>query len=145
MITERRLGGCTAGLKPWTEAQKSAFFDMQFRAQHAHYQGNYPNAFWLVIERDGVSVGRLYFVRWAKEHRLIDIAILPEHRGQGIGTAILHDLFVDAADRPITIHVEKNNPAMRLYARLGFRPIGEHGVYDLLERVPGTAQVNTAS
>jgi ribosomal protein S18 acetylase RimI-like enzyme len=121
---------------PWTAAQKSAFLEMQFRAQHAHYQANYANALWLIIERDSVPFGRLYFVRWPQEHRLIDIAMLPEYRGQGIGTAILHDLFDDAADKPVTIHVEKNNPAMRLYTRLGFRAIGEHGVYDLLERRP---------
>jgi ribosomal protein S18 acetylase RimI-like enzyme len=119
---------------PWTEAQKIAFLDMQFRAQHAHYQTNYPKALWLVVERGGDAIGRLYLVRWPRELRLIDIAILPEYRGQGIGTAILRDLFADAAGQPVTIHVEKNNPAMSLYARLGFRPIGEHGVYDLLER-----------
>jgi ribosomal protein S18 acetylase RimI-like enzyme len=121
---------------PWTEAQKAAFLDMQFRAQHAHYQTHYPGAAWLVIERGGTPIGRLYVVRWPRELRLIDIAILPHYRGQGIGTAILLDLFADAADKPVTIHVEKNNPAMRLYARLGFRPIGEHGIYDLLERAP---------
>ncbi|MDB5599393.1 MAG: family N-acetyltransferase [Xanthobacteraceae bacterium] len=119
---------------PWTEAQKIAFLDMQFRAQHAHYQTNYPKALWLVVERGGDAIGRLYLVRWPRELRLIDIAILPEYRGQGIGTAILRDLFADAAGQRVTIHVEKNNPAMSLYARLGFRPIGEHGVYDLLER-----------
>jgi ribosomal protein S18 acetylase RimI-like enzyme len=129
----------------WTEAQKAAFCDMQFRAQHAHYQTHYPNALWLVVERDGAAIGRLYFDRWPREHRLIDIAILPPYRGQGIGTAILLDLFADAADKPLTIHVEKNNPAMRLYTRLGFRAIGEHGVYDLLERRPEPVQVNTAS
>lgn len=135
------LGGLYASTRteelahvPWTEAQKAAFLDMQFRAQHAHYQANYPNALWLVIERDGEPIGRLYLVRWPRELRLIDIAILPQYRGQGVGTAILLDLFEDAADKPVTIHVEKNNPAMRLYARLGFRAIGEHGVYDLLER-----------
>lgn len=121
---------------PWTQAQKSAFLDMQFHAQHTHYQQNYPNALWLIIERDGAQVGRLYLDRAPREHRLIDIAILPEYRGQGIGTAILLDLFADAADNPVVIYVEKNNPARRLYDRLGFRPVGEHGVYDQMERRP---------
>lgn len=121
---------------PWTAAQKTAFLDMQFRAQHAHYQTHYSDALWLVIERDGVAIGRIYLVHWPRELRLIDIAILPEFRGQGAGTAILADLFEEAAGKPVTIHVEKNNPARTLYARLGFQPIGEHGVYDLLERRP---------
>jgi Phage Tail Collar Domain len=36
----------------------------------------------------------------------------------------------------LSIHVEMNNPARRLYERLGFRPAGEHGVHVLMERVP---------
>ena len=120
---------------PWTESQKAAFLDMQFQAQHAHYQKHYPTAHWLVIAREDDSIGRLYLDRWAREHRLIDIALLPEHRGQGYGMALLQDLIDEAAaaGKPLSIHVEKNNPAMTLYRRLGFRPIGEHGVYDLLE------------
>ena len=42
-----------------------------------------------------------------------------------------------AAGKALTIHVEKNNPAMRLYRRLGFVPTGEHGVYDLMRWTKG--------
>lgn len=123
---------------PWTPEQKAAFFDMQFRAQHAHYQQHYPTAQWLLVLRSGEPVGRLYIDRWPKEHRLVDIALVPAHRSQGHGTALLYDLIDEAAEacKPLTIHVEKNNPARTLYNRLGFRPAGEHGVYDLLERRP---------
>ena len=57
-------------------------------------------------------------------------------RGQGIGGNILGDLLKEADSRgaEVSIHVEKNNPAMRLYARLGFVPIEDKGVYLLLER-----------
>jgi ribosomal protein S18 acetylase RimI-like enzyme len=119
---------------PWTDAQKTAFLDSQFEAQHAHYQTHYPTASWLVIARGTEPIGRLYLDRWKDEHRLIDIALLPEHRGLGYGTALLRDLIDEAAaaGRALSIHVEKNNPAMALYRRLGFRQVGEHGVYDLL-------------
>src|SRR3954452_19065464 len=59
---------------PWSEAQKAAFLDMQFRAQHADYQKNYPDADWLVTMRGGEDVGRLYIERCRTEHRVIDIA-----------------------------------------------------------------------
>ena len=119
---------------PWTAAQKAAFLEMQFRAQHAHYQNYYPTADWLVTVHGGKDVGRLYIERWPSQHCIIDIAFLPEHRGKGLGTALLHDLLDEAAavGKAVSIHVEKFNPAMRLYRRLGFETIEDKGVYDLM-------------
>jgi ribosomal protein S18 acetylase RimI-like enzyme len=119
---------------PWTDAERAAFLDMQFRAQHTHYQRNYPQADWLVTMRGDEAIGRLYIDRWPREHCIIDIAFLPEHRRHGLGAALLADLLDEAAaaGKAVTIHVEKFNPAMRLYRRLGFKTEEEHGVYDLM-------------
>src|SRR3954453_10718215 len=81
---------------PWNDAQKAAFLDMQFRAQHADYQKNYPDADWLVTMRGGEDAGRFYVDRWRSEHRVIDIAFLPEYRGHGVGEALLRDLMDEA-------------------------------------------------
>jgi len=131
---------------PWTDAQKTAFLTQQFQAQHADYQRNYTSAAWLVIVRTSNGAGRLYIDRNAREHSVIDIALLPEHRSQGLGGALMRDLMdeADRAGKPLTIYVEKFNPAMRLYRRLGFRTIEDKGVYDLM-RWSADAQVNTAS
>jgi len=131
---------------PWPPEAKQAFLAQQFRAQHAHYQLHYTDTDWLVILSAGEAIGRLYIARWPHEHRVVDIAFLPEHRGQGLGGALMRDLVEEAgaAGKPLTIHVEKNNPARRLYARLGFRPIGESGVYDLMEWRADPRQVKTA-
>lgn len=130
---------------PWSHAQKAAFLDAQFRAQHFHYRTHYTSALWLVIWRGEEPIGRLYLDRWAMEHRIIDVALLPTHRGQGYGGALMQDLIDEAhaAGKAVSIHVEKNNPARRLYERLGFVVAGEQGVYDRLERHPA-AQVKTA-
>jgi ribosomal protein S18 acetylase RimI-like enzyme len=119
---------------PWTDEQKAAFLASQFQAQHAHYQKYYPNADWLVIARDGNDIGRLYIERWPSQHRIIDIALLPEYRGRGRGEALLRDLMdeASAAGKDVSIHVEKFNPAMRLYRRLGFVTEEDKGVYDLM-------------
>lgn len=145
----RRLYGSTRteelSLVPWSEAEKAAFLEMQFRAQHAHYRRHYPTAHWLVILRAGEAAGRLYLDRWPREHRIVDIALFPEHRNQGLATALLRDLIDEAAasGKAVSIHVEKLNPALRLYRRLGFVAAGEHGAYDLMRREP--PQANTAS
>ena len=118
----------------WSEAQKAAFLQQQFQAQHAHYQQYYPNADWLVTVHAGEDIGRLYIERWPTQHRIIDIAFLPEHRGKGFGAALLRDLQDEAAaaGKAVSIHVEKFNPAMRLYRRLGFKTEEDKGVYDLM-------------
>ena len=118
----------------WSDAQKAAFLQHQFEAQHAHYQKYYRGSDFLVIERGGEPIGRLYLARWATEHRIVDIALLPRHRGAGLGSALLRDLLDEAAaaGKPVTIHVEKFNPALSLYRRLGFVAAGEEGVYDLM-------------
>lgn len=57
----------------------------------------------------------------------VSIAVLPAHRGRGIGTALLEGLEREARDRHInrlSLSVERENPAAALYQRLGFRPLG---------------------
>jgi GNAT superfamily N-acetyltransferase len=119
----------------WPEEMQLQFLAHQADAQHRHYRRAYANAEWLVIERGGEAIGRLFLEEWSDQVRLIDIALLPEGRGGGVGSAILADLqdMAAAAGKALTIHVERNNPAMRLYLRLGFAKIDEHGVYDLME------------
>ncbi len=119
----------------WTEADKQSFIAMQFAAQHKHYLQHYPDAHWLVVEQDGDAMGRLYIEHWPSQHRIVDIALLPERRGQGLGEAMMRDLMDAAAGegKAVSIHVEKFNPAMRLYHRLGFTKIEDKGVYDLME------------
>ncbi len=113
---------------------------MQFRAQHTHYQRNYPQADWLVMMRGGEAIGRLYIDRRPREHSIIDIAFLPEHRGHGLGAALVRDLLDEAATagKAVAIHVEKYNPAMRLYRRLGFKTDEDQGVYDLMSWTAAT-------
>jgi ribosomal protein S18 acetylase RimI-like enzyme len=121
-------------LTDWPDARKQAFLDHQFQAQHTHYQRYYPGADWLLTMHAGQDIGRLYVARWPSQHRIIDIALLPAHRGKGLGEALLRDLMDEAtaAGKAVSIHVEKLNPALRLYRRLGFRTEEDKGVYDLM-------------
>jgi len=125
----------------WTPEQQAEFLRMQFQAQDAHYRKHYPGAAFQVVLQSGVPAGRLYVARWAQEIRIMDIALLPEYRGRGIGTKLLGDLIEEAAaaGKSLTIHVERFNRALSLYERLGFRPVEDKGVYYLLSRDPGAA------
>lgn len=129
-----------ATIVDWTEEQKAWFVLMQFNAQHAWYQEHYVGATFDIILVDGDPAGRLYVHRRETEIRLVDIAILPELRNRGIGSTLLAGLLAESEEtgKPLTIHVEKYNPAMKLYRRLGFRTIADRGPYDLLEWTPGS-------
>ena len=111
---------------------------MQFRAQHEHYKRHFAGMKWLVVMRAREAIGRLYLDRAADEHSVVDIAFLPEHRAQGLGTALMRDLLDEAAaaGKPVKIYVEKFNPAQHLYRRLGFISAGEEGVYDVMRWSP---------
>ena len=111
---------------------------MQFAAQHDYYQSQFPDADFRIVLRDGQPIGRLNIDRRVEEVRIIDIALLPDHRGAGIGSALLGDILAEATEtkRPVRIHVEQFNPTLHLYERLGFTKIDDQGVYHLMEWVP---------
>ncbi len=123
---------------PWSAAEKEVFLTMQFNAQHKFYQEQFKRADFDLVLCNGEPIGRLYLDCRKDEFRIIDIALLPEHRRRGIGSRLLKKILADAktAVLPVRIHVEHNNPALNLYHRLGFRQIGDEGVYLLMECPP---------
>lgn len=122
----------------WDPAQKEAFLRMQFSAQHHAYTTNYPGASLDLIVVDGADAGRLYLHPRADEIRVVDIALMPAYRGQGIGGRLIAEVQERARTLglSVSIHVESFNPAQQLYARLGFTKVAENGAYYLLEWKP---------
>lgn len=125
-------------ITPWSEEEKTNFLRMQFTAQHTYYQEQFKTVDFDIIELNGTVIGRFYIDRREDEIRLIDIALLPEHQGAGLGKLMMQLLLDEAADKalPVRLHVEGNNPARRLYDRLGFKPIADKGVYEMMEWRP---------
>ncbi len=124
---------------PWSPEQKNAFLRMQFQAQTSHYSQHFADAAFLVIVYDNHAAGRLCVHRGDHEIHVVDIALLPEFRNAGIATGLLKDLLAEAevSGKPVTMYVLRNNQAMRLYERLGFRLKEDNGgIYLLLEWQP---------
>jgi ribosomal protein S18 acetylase RimI-like enzyme len=123
---------------PWSAAEKHTFLAQQFAAQSAHYAEHYADASFDVIVVDGEPAGRLIVARREGAILIVDISLLPECRSRGIGTRLLRRLIeeADAGGSRVTIHVERLNPALRLYERLGFSLAEDKGVYLFLERAP---------
>lgn len=125
-------------LVAWSAEEKEGFLRMQFEAQDSWYRQTYPDAGFGLLLVDGEPVGRITIDRWPEEIRIVDVALLPEHRGRGIGSCVLGGILGEgeAAGLPVTIHMEKGNPARSLYARLGFEVVEDRGVYLFLSRPP---------
>ena len=125
----------------WTEDQKHSFLNMQFTAQDHHYRRHYPDADHWVALVDGQAAGRYVVDRNQDRILIVDIALLPQHRGKGVGTSLLESTQADAgaAGLPVVLNVEMSNPAARLYRRLGFTRTAEQGIHHEMKWLPDSA------
>lgn len=121
-----------------SDEDMSRFIEFQFNAQHTHYSQAYKDAEFDLILLDDEPAGRLYIWRTETQIRIMDIALLPEFQGKGIGTSILQTIIKESekSGKKVTIHVEYFNPALRLYERLGFQKVDDSGIYFYMERCP---------
>ncbi len=124
----------------WKDDEKDNFLKRQFKAQTQAYQQSYIGAVHRIIQLDTVDIGRLIIQRADDHMRIVDLSLLPEFRGGGIGTDILRSLLNEAhgGKVPVRLHAEHNSPALNLYLRHGFVKIGERGQYFALEWRPQT-------
>lgn len=134
------------GLAEWPDDARNRFLDQQFDAQRSGFRHAFPRAACWVLERgEGASpgieaeaaspIGRLYLERRSGEIRIIDIALVPVARNRGLGSRILRWVTGEArrGGLAVRLHVGNFNPAIRLYGRLGFRPVTDTGTHHLLE------------
>jgi ribosomal protein S18 acetylase RimI-like enzyme len=112
-------------------AQRQALLRMQYDTRRFQYEDGYPHAEGSIILLEDIPAGRMLVHEGEDAITLIDIAMLPQHRGLGIGTQLLQDLLKRAAlaRKPVKLQVFKTNPAQRLYERLGFSQTGEQSMY----------------
>ncbi|MBI0329756.1 GNAT family N-acetyltransferase [Burkholderia plantarii] len=124
----------------WGPERVDAFLSEQFGLQHKYYQEHYRQGCFDVVSLAGRPVGRLYHAwrprQLGDEVRVIDISLLTEWRGRGIGTRLMHAVIAEAVMQglPVSLNVEADNPVQRLYRRLGFVKTGSGGVYETMRR-----------
>ena len=93
----------------------------------------------MLVLVEGAPVGRVWTARLADDElRLVDISLRTAHRGAGLGAALLRDLIAraDAEGRRLVLHVARDNPAQRLYERLGLNVTAEDALNLRMERPP---------
>lgn len=91
-----------------------------------------------IVEVDGVPVGAIGVDERDDGVRLVELQILPTWQGKGLGSALLHDLMLDAKtkNKPIRLRVLRENRARSLYERNGFTVIEDAGHVYVMEWQP---------
>lgn len=115
----------------WSKEQQEVFLRMQYDAQRRSYAMQMPGAEYFVVWRHGAGVGRLILNRLADEIHVADIAVLPQFQRSGIASALMRDIFDEAAQtgKKVSLQVEHFNPALHWYERLGFTVINTGPIY----------------
>jgi ribosomal protein S18 acetylase RimI-like enzyme len=106
-------------LNVWDEQQQRASFAAQWKQEEVR-----------IISVDGKDAGWLQIADLPTEIRLQKFFVSPQFQRHGIGTEVLSNLLVTwrSTGKKIVLRVLKNNPARRLYERLGFSVAAEAGV-----------------
>lgn len=99
------------GIKDWQEKERTEFLESQFNMQHTYYMKSYQNPSFDIVLMGDTAIGRLYVERTAEEIRVIDISLLKEYRGFGVGTQLFNSLIKESENKNIdlTLHVEYYN------------------------------------
>ena len=121
----------------WDERQQELFLKMQLRARDQSYLMYYTEISDSIILFEKSRAGRIIISRSDKEIKLVDISLLPEYRGAGLGTSLIKDLFAEAdrTERVVRLQVERTNTeARRLYERMGFLLTSENQTHFQMER-----------
>ena len=132
----------------WDPRIRSHLLNLQIQAKQGSYKVVHPNADYAIVMLDDQSVGRMIIDRSGEFYHLVDISIMPQLRGAGIGTRLVLALCMEAEmmHKNVRLYVSITNPrAADLYKRLGFRVIEDLETDTLMERAPGDrAQVIAA-
>ncbi|GAB3127089.1 GNAT family N-acetyltransferase [Glaciibacter psychrotolerans] len=125
---------------PGTDAAVQQIVSLQFDAQAAMLTAHHPRAVHEIILIEGRARGRVITDTTAERIHLVDIAVVADHQGQGIGSQVVSEICQRAASSGRTVELSvwgQNDRAIRLYVRLGFEPGETTGHYLSMRWVAG--------
>lgn len=129
------------------DAQWQAFLTSQYTARKGHYDKFFGDAQNSIVLSDGKPIGRHMVLRTENEYRLVLTELLPECRGNGVGSRLVKDVLAEgeAAGKPVRLQVAKLNGPLALCKKLGFVKTGSNDLYHQLEWHPASLGGNAAA
>jgi ribosomal protein S18 acetylase RimI-like enzyme len=134
-------------LTGWPEQEVDKFLRMQYEIQKRSYLNQYPLAAYELVILGNIRIGRMMTVETETAWLLVDAALLPVYRNQGLGGQLINDFQqkAAAAGKSVRLHVLEGSPARRLYARHGFRITGQQFPYVTMEWISDEGQCRTTA
>ena len=122
----------------WDPALRDQVMAQQFAAQEQYYRSNSPGADAYIAQADGLAVGRLTTGDLGSRLHVMDVALLPEWRGRGLGSWLITRCQAQARGQgvPLSLKCLRQSRALNLYQRLGFAIIGGDAVQAVMEWKP---------
>ena len=124
-------------------AQLDLLMRIQYAAQKQSYGAEYPGSDHQVVLVDGNAAGRIWTCRAPGEHRLVDIALLPEYQNRGIGALLVKEAIAEAGRSGVPLRCSvalSNTASLRFHQRLGFRILSQDEVYAQLSVEPAKSR-----
>jgi ribosomal protein S18 acetylase RimI-like enzyme len=111
--------------------------------QRERFRAGFDPARVAVIVVSGEPIGLLRVDQRVDEVFLASVELAPEVQRRGLGGDIVRSVLKEAAQRgvPVRLHVFHQNPARRLYERLGFHSVGETPTHIEMVHESGAAAV----
>jgi GNAT superfamily N-acetyltransferase len=126
------------GAWAWPEAIRADLLQKQYHARDTAMHSTWRGLDDRIISIRNQPAGRIAVARTADEVWIVDLLVVPEQRGSGIGTAALGRVLDEAKQmgKPVRLHVNITHRASRFYERLGFVKAGGSDVHHLMEWMP---------
>lgn len=96
-------------------------------AKRADFAKRFGENEYFVIEARGTALGALCLERRTDAIYILELQLLPQYQGSGIGTDVIQGVIRDATRENLAVAlsvVPANHRAKRLYERLGFEVTG---------------------
>lgn len=122
-----------------SEEQKSMIILQQYKIEQEQLKQMYPNAKFNIVMMNEKTVGRLYIHNGEISDRILQIGLLEEYRGMGIGKMLVKLVIEDAMKRGKNVQLQVawfNEAAYRFYEKLGFKIIENNGVAYEMQYMP---------
>ncbi|HEY8335735.1 MAG TPA: GNAT family N-acetyltransferase [Tardiphaga sp.] len=106
--------------------------EVQFRSQADTYRRQFPHAEFLIVERDGETIGRWISEDEGDAELFVDFALLPESQSRGLGAALVGAMMQRAlasGKAPRASVLASNLPCLKMCRRIGFLVVDQDDVY----------------
>jgi ribosomal protein S18 acetylase RimI-like enzyme len=120
------------GAAAWPEPMRSHLMEIQYQTRRQARRMDHPASRSFILKADGENAGWMLISTPSDVVWLVEIAVLPELQGRGIGSAAIRRLLTPGAT--VRLHVNKTNGrAITLYHRLGFTTVDSNEVQWVME------------